>query len=92
VPIKIIFGNPFHLELTVIIIVSMVVSSVMTIGVIYLIKRRKAIIESILDGFCGYFQRQGFEAERADESGRARYRSTSIQLQMLEPGRRREDG
>ena len=41
VPIKIIFGSPFHLELTLIIIVSMVVSSFMTIGVIYLIKRRK---------------------------------------------------
>ena len=41
VPIKILFGNPFHLELTLIIVVSMVVSSFMTIGVIYLIKRRK---------------------------------------------------
>jgi len=41
VPIKIIFGNPFHLELTLIIIVSMVVSSAMTIGVIYMIKRTK---------------------------------------------------
>ena len=41
VPIKIIFGSPFHLELTFIIIVSMVVSSFMTIGIIYLIKRRK---------------------------------------------------
>ncbi|MGA2332035.1 MAG: hypothetical protein ABSG75_09765 [Syntrophales bacterium] len=41
VPIKIIFGNPIQLELTLIIIVSMVVSSVMTIGVIYMIKRIK---------------------------------------------------
>jgi uncharacterized integral membrane protein len=41
VPIKIIFGNPFHLELTLIIIISMVVSSAMTIGVIYLMKKRK---------------------------------------------------
>jgi uncharacterized integral membrane protein len=41
VPIKIIFGNPFHLELTLIIIISMVVSSVMTIGVIFTIIRRK---------------------------------------------------
>ena len=40
VPVKILFGSPFHLELTLIIIVSMAVSSVMTIGVIYLIKRR----------------------------------------------------
>ena len=40
VPVKMLFGSPFHLELTLIIIVSMAVSSVMTIGVIYLIKRR----------------------------------------------------
>ena len=38
VPIKIIFGNPFHLDLTLIILVSMVVSSVMTIGIMYIIK------------------------------------------------------
>jgi uncharacterized integral membrane protein len=41
VPIKIIFGSPFHLELTLIIIVSMVVSSLVTLGVVYLVKRRK---------------------------------------------------
>jgi uncharacterized integral membrane protein len=41
VPIKIIFGNPFHLELTIIIIFSMVVAALMTIGVSYLINRRK---------------------------------------------------
>ncbi|MEI7635810.1 MAG: hypothetical protein WCJ37_00765 [Syntrophus sp. (in: bacteria)] len=41
VPIKIIFGSPFHLELTLIILVSMVVSSIITIGVIYLIYRKK---------------------------------------------------
>jgi uncharacterized integral membrane protein len=45
VPIKIIIGNPFQIELTLIILASMVVSSVMTIGVIYLIKRRKDKLE-----------------------------------------------
>ncbi|MFZ4439966.1 MAG: hypothetical protein ACOYOS_16180 [Syntrophales bacterium] len=41
VPIKIIFGSPFHLELTLIIIISMVVSSAITIGVVYLLKGKK---------------------------------------------------
>lgn len=41
VPIKIIFGSPLQLELTLIIIVSMVVSSLLTLGVVYMIKRRK---------------------------------------------------
>ena len=41
VPIKIIFGKPFHLELTLIIIFSMAVAALMTVGAIYLIKRRK---------------------------------------------------
>ena len=41
VPIKIIFGNPFHLELTLIIVISMVVSSALTIGIVYLMKRKK---------------------------------------------------
>lgn len=41
VPIKIIFGSPFHLELTIIIIVSMLVSSALTIGVMYLIKKKR---------------------------------------------------
>jgi uncharacterized integral membrane protein len=41
VPVKIIIGNPFHLGLSLIIIVSMVVGMIMTIGVVYLINRRK---------------------------------------------------
>ncbi|MFZ4440290.1 MAG: hypothetical protein ACOYOS_17840 [Syntrophales bacterium] len=41
VPIKIIFGKPFHLELTSIIIFSMVVAVLMTVGVFYLVSRRK---------------------------------------------------
>jgi uncharacterized integral membrane protein len=41
VPVKILFGNPILLELTLIIIISMVVSSVLTMSVIYLIKRKK---------------------------------------------------
>ena len=41
VPIKILLGNPFHLGLSLIIIVSMVVGVIMTIGVVYLINRRK---------------------------------------------------
>jgi uncharacterized integral membrane protein len=41
VPIKVIFGSPFHLELTLIIIISMVVSSVLTIVAIYLLKQKK---------------------------------------------------
>jgi uncharacterized integral membrane protein len=41
VPVKIIIGNPFHLGLSLIIIVSMVVGVIMTIGVIYLMNRRK---------------------------------------------------
>ena len=41
VPIKIIFGKPFHLELTLIIIFSMVVAALMTGTVSYLMKRRK---------------------------------------------------
>ena len=41
VPIKIIFGKPFHLELTLIIIFSMVVAALMTVGVRYLMNRRK---------------------------------------------------
>jgi len=40
VPIKIIFGTPFQLELTLIIIISMVVSSLLTIGVIYMIRKK----------------------------------------------------
>jgi len=41
VPVKILLGNPFHLGLSLIIIVSMVVGVIMTIGVIYLMNRRK---------------------------------------------------
>ena len=41
VPIKIIFGSPFHLELTLIIIISMAISSAITIGIVYLMKRKK---------------------------------------------------
>jgi uncharacterized integral membrane protein len=41
VPVKIIIGNPFHLGLSLIIIVSMVVGVIMTIGVVYLMNRRK---------------------------------------------------
>jgi len=41
VPVKIVIGNPLHLGLSLIIIVSMVVGVIMTIGVIYLMNRRK---------------------------------------------------
>jgi len=41
VPIKILVGNPFHLGLSLIIIISMMLGVIMTIGVIYLMKRRK---------------------------------------------------
>ena len=41
VPIKILVGNPFHLGLSLIIMISMVVGVIMTIGVIYLRKKKK---------------------------------------------------
>ena len=41
VPIKIVIGKPFHLELSLVIIISVVVGVIMTIGVVYLINRRK---------------------------------------------------
>jgi uncharacterized integral membrane protein len=41
VPIKIIIGNPYQLGLSLIIIISMVVSVIMTLGVVYVIKRKK---------------------------------------------------
>jgi uncharacterized integral membrane protein len=42
VPVKILLGNPFHVGLTLIILISMVVAVVMTIGVVYLwMNRRK---------------------------------------------------
>jgi uncharacterized integral membrane protein len=40
VPVKIVIGNPLHLGLSLIIIVSMVVGVIMTIGVVHLIKRQ----------------------------------------------------
>lgn len=43
VPIKILIGNPFHLELSLIIVISMVVAVIVTIGVIYLMKRKKDV-------------------------------------------------
>ena len=41
VPIKILLGSPFHLGLSLIIIVSMLVGVIMTMGVVYLMNRRK---------------------------------------------------
>ena len=42
VPVKILLGNPFHVGLTLIILISMVVAVVMTIGGVYLwMNRRK---------------------------------------------------
>jgi uncharacterized integral membrane protein len=41
VPIKIILGSPFHLGLSLVIIISMVVSVIMTLGVIYLMSRKR---------------------------------------------------
>jgi uncharacterized integral membrane protein len=41
VPIKIILGSPFHLGLSVIIIISMIVAVLMTLGAVYLISRYK---------------------------------------------------
>ena len=41
VPIKIIIGNPYQLGLSLIIIISMVVAVIMTLGVVYVIKRKK---------------------------------------------------
>ena len=41
VPIKILIGNPFQLGLSLIIIISMVVGMIMTIGVVYLMNKRK---------------------------------------------------
>jgi uncharacterized integral membrane protein len=41
VPIKIILGNPFHLGLSLVIIISMMVSVIMTLGVIYLVSRKR---------------------------------------------------
>lgn len=41
VPIKILIGNPFHVGLSLIIIISMVVAVIITIGVVYLINGKK---------------------------------------------------
>jgi len=41
VPVKILVGNPFHLGLSLIILISMMLGVIMTIGAIYLINRRK---------------------------------------------------
>ena len=42
VPVKILLGNPFHVGLSLIILISMVIAVVMTIGVVYLwMNRRK---------------------------------------------------
>jgi uncharacterized integral membrane protein len=41
VHIKIILGNPFHLGLSLVIIISMMVSVIMTLGVIYLVSRKR---------------------------------------------------
>ena len=42
VPVKILLGNPFHFGLSLIILISMAVAMVMTIGVVYyLMNRRK---------------------------------------------------
>ncbi|MCG6533223.1 MAG: LapA family protein [Syntrophales bacterium LBB04] len=41
VPIKIILGGPFHLGLSLIIIISMLLGVIMTIGVVYLTSRRR---------------------------------------------------
>jgi uncharacterized integral membrane protein len=41
VPIKILVGQPFHLELTFIIVISMAVAAIMTLGVVHLMNKRK---------------------------------------------------
>ena len=41
VPLKIIFGSPFQLELTFIILISMVIGAAIAIGVVYLMKKKK---------------------------------------------------
>ncbi|HLE19107.1 MAG TPA: hypothetical protein VI728_12580 [Syntrophales bacterium] len=41
VPIKILIGNPFQLELSLIIIISIVVGVISTIGIVYLMNRKK---------------------------------------------------
>ena len=41
VPVKILVGNPFQVGLSLIILISMAVAVIMTIGVVYLMNRRK---------------------------------------------------
>jgi len=41
VPIKVILGSPFHLGLSLIIVISMLLGVIMTIGVVYLTSRKK---------------------------------------------------
>ena len=41
VPIKIIFGTPFQIELTLIIIMSMIVGALIAIAAVYLMKKKK---------------------------------------------------
>ncbi|HLA28013.1 MAG TPA: hypothetical protein VJZ49_08965 [Syntrophales bacterium] len=41
VPIKILIGNPFQLELSLIIVISMVVGVISAIGIFYLMNRKK---------------------------------------------------
>lgn len=41
VPVKIILGSPFHLGLSLIIIISMLLGVIMTLGVVYLLKKYK---------------------------------------------------
>lgn len=41
VPIKIIIGGPFQLGLSLIIIITMVIAVIMTLGVVYAMKKRK---------------------------------------------------
>jgi len=49
VPIKILLGNPFHLGLSLIIIISMIGGALMAIGAIYLLNRRKALMNKKKD-------------------------------------------
>ena len=41
VPLKIIVGNPFHLELTIIVIISVAVGALLTVGIMFLMNKRE---------------------------------------------------
>ncbi len=41
VPVKILVGNPYHVGLSLIILISMAVAVIMTIGVVYRMNKRK---------------------------------------------------